>query len=61
MDQIFQNLDWKKNLFAKSSLNIQIKEDANKYFNYFNSDYEINVGENEFQAEEIEVFKIKIE
>ena len=57
----FSEFGLEKNLFAKSSLNIQIKEDANKYFNYFNSDYEINGGENEFQAEEIEVFKIKIE
>ena len=45
-------------LFNKSFLNIQKKEEANKYFTYFDKDYEINGGESEFQAEEIEVFKI---
>ena len=46
------------NLFNKSSLNIQTRDNANNYFTMFNSDYEINGGENEFQAEEIEVFQI---
>jgi len=45
-------------LFNKSKLNILKKERANLYFTYFNSDYEINGGEREFQTEEIEVFKI---
>ena len=46
------------NLFKKSSLNLYTKETANKYFKYFDRDYEINGGEKEFQAEEVEVFKI---
>ena len=46
------------NLFNKSSLNLQKRDTANEYFTMFNSDYEINGGENEFQAEEIEVFQI---
>ena len=45
-------------LFNKSFLNIQKKEEANKYFTYIDKDYEINGGEKEFQAEELEVFKI---
>ena len=57
----FSEFGLEENLFEKSSLNIQIKEDANAYFSYFTSDYEINGGENEFKAEEIEVFKINIE
>ena len=45
-------------LFNKTSHNISKKHDANKYFTYFEKDYEINGGEKEFQAEELEVFKI---
>ena len=45
-------------LFKKSTLNLYTKETANKYFKYFDRDYEINGGEKEFQAEEVEVFKI---
>ena len=45
-------------LFKKSTLNVHTKERANKYFKYFDRDYEINGGEKEFQAEEVEVFKI---
>ena len=46
------------NLFDKSSTNLLTRDSANKYFTMFNSDYEINGGEKEFQAEEIEVFQI---
>ena len=46
------------NLFKKSSWNMQTKEEANKYFTHFESDYEINGGELEFQIEELEVFQI---
>ena len=46
------------NLFEKSSLNIDIKEEANSFFIGFTSDYEINGGEKEFQVEELEVFQI---
>ena len=46
------------NLFNKSSLNLQTRNGANIYFTMFNNDYEINGGEKEFQAEEIEVFQI---
>ena len=49
-----------KNLFEKSSLNVQTKQNANKYFIEFNSDYEINGGEQEFQVKELEIFQIKI-
>ena len=45
-------------LFNKSSLNIWKKDDANSFFTYFDKDYEINGGEEEFQTEELEVFKI---
>ncbi len=55
---IFTAFGIKENLFEKSTLNIQTKDNANKYFSEFTSDYEINGGENEFQAEEIEFFKI---
>ena len=44
-------------LFNKNSLNIKKKDKANKYFTYFDKDYEINGGEPEFQTEELEVFK----
>ena len=46
------------NLFEKSTLNINKKELANNFFKSFDKDYEINGGEREFQAEELEVFKI---
>ena len=39
-------------------MNIKKKDIANKYFTYFDKDYEINGGEKEFQTEELEVFKI---
>ena len=55
---IFTEFGIKDNLFAKSSLNIQTKVNANKYFHKFENDYEINGGENEFQAQEVELFKI---
>ena len=42
----------------KSSRNIRKKDEANQYFTYFEKDYEINGGEEEFQTEELEVFKI---
>ncbi len=45
-------------LFNKTSLNICKKDLANNSFTYFEKDYEINGGEEEFQAEELEVFKI---
>ena len=45
-------------LFKKSSWNICKKDVANRYFIYFEKDYEINGGEKEFQTEELEVFKI---
>ena len=45
-------------LFNKTSHNILKKDDANTMFTYFETDYEINGGEKEFQAEELEVFKI---
>ena len=46
------------NLFEKSTWNMQTKEVANKYFKHFESDYEINGGELEFQIVELEVFQI---
>ena len=54
----FAEFGLKDDLFNKSSLNIEKKELANKDFTYFEKDYEINGGEPEFQAEELEVFKI---
>ena len=54
----FSEFGLRFDLFKKSDLNIQKKEQANKYFNYFDKDYEINGGEKGFQAEEVEVFKI---
>ena len=55
----FSEFGLKDDLFnIKSSLNIKKKDIANKYFTYFDKDYEINGGESEFQVEEIEVFKI---
>ena len=45
-------------LFKRSSKNICKKDLANESFTYFEKDYEINGGEKEFQAEELEVFKI---
>ena len=48
----------KDNLFNKTSHNICKKDLANKSFIYFEKDYEINGGEEEFQTEELEVFKI---
>ena len=48
------------NLFEKSSLNLKKKEDANNYFKLFNTDYEINGGENVFQVAELEVFRIYV-
>ena len=55
----FSEFGLKDDLFnIKSSLNIKKKDIANKYFTYFDKDYEINGGEPEFQTEELEVFKI---
>ena len=56
----FAEFGLKSNLFDMSSINIWNKKEANKFFTKFNSDYEINGGEKEFQAEEIELFKINI-
>jgi len=47
------------NLFEKSSLNTQTKEQANcNYFSGFTSDYELTGGEIAFQVKELEVFQI---
>ena len=55
----FSEFGLKDDLFnIKSSLNIKKKDIANKYFTYFDKDYEINGGESEFQTEELEVFNI---
>ena len=45
-------------LFNKTSWNTCKKDDANERFTYFEKDYEINGGEEEFQTEELEVFRI---
>ena len=47
------------NLFKKGSFNICTKEDANKSFSGFTSDYELTGGEKEFQVKELEVFQIE--
>ena len=49
----------KNNLFDSSKLNLKTKDKANERFTEFNEDYELTGGENEFQAKEIEVFKIE--
>ena len=54
----FSEFGLNNNLFEKSSLNLQLKDSANEYFTLFTSDYEINGGKKEFQAEELEVFRI---
>ena len=54
----FSEFGLEDNLFEKSTLNINKKELANNFFKSFDKDYEINGGEREFQAEELEVFKI---
>ena len=56
---IFYEFGIKYNLFEKSWLNILKKDEANKYFSGFSTDYEINGGEREFQIAELEVFQIK--
>ena len=48
------------NLFKKSSLNLKKKESSNFNFKLFNTDYEINGGENVFQVAELEVFRIYV-
>lgn len=50
----------KGNLFNESSLNIQRKDDAIKYFSGFINDYELTGGEKNFQVKELEVFQIEI-
>ena len=55
---IFSEFGLQFDLFKNSTLNLFTKETANLYFKYFDRDYEINGGEKEFQAEEVEVFKI---
>ena len=54
----FAEFGLEDDLFKKSSSNILKKDNANIDFTYFEKDYEINGGEKEFQAEELEVFKI---
>ena len=48
------------NLFNESSLNIQRKDNAIKYFSGFINDYELTGGEKNFQVKELEVFQIEI-
>ena len=46
-----------KNSFVLS-VNVKEKDEANKYFSGFNSDYEINGGESKFQLDELEVYQV---
>ncbi len=53
---------WPRNdMFATSGNYVLKKDEANKYFFGFNSDYELNGGENEFVSIELEVFQIVLE
>lgn len=54
----FSEFGLENNLFEKSEINIHTKGDSNCFFTGFTYDYEINGGQKEFQAEEIEVFQV---
>ena len=45
-------------MFATSGNNVLTKDEANKYFSGFMSDYELNGGEQYFTTQELEVFQI---
>ena len=57
-DRILLNLVLKMIYLIKIHWILRKKDKANKYFTYFDKDYEINGGEKEFQTEELEVFRI---
>lgn len=48
----------KKDMFATSGNNVLTRDEANKNFSGFTSDYELNGGEKDFITQELEVFQI---